>query len=156
MKKIRQNVFETNSSSVHSLVISSEGLEPSNLKIDPKTDHIIVNTQYFGKEYNIYNTQEDKLSYLITYIITALQYKYDNQEILEVELFKDYRFIYVENIIKNYCNCSGITVVINEEGGFDHQTSPYQSDCIIDFYDDSETIENFIFNKYISLKTSWD
>ena len=156
MKKIRQNVFETNSSSVHSLVISSEGLEPSNLKIDPKTDHVIVNTQYFGKEYNIYSTQEDKLSYLITYIITALQYKYDNQEILEVELFKDYRFIYIENIIKNYCNCSGITVVINEEGGFDHQTSPYQSDCIIDFYDDSETIENFIFNKYISLKTSWD
>ena len=69
MKKIRNNVFETNSSSVHSLVINSEGLEPSNLKIDPKTDHIIVNTQYFGTEYNIYNDQEDKLSYLITYII---------------------------------------------------------------------------------------
>ena len=60
-----------------------------------------------------------------------------------------------EDIIKDYCNCSGITVIINEEGGFDHQTSPYESDCIIDFYN-SEIIKNFIFNKYISLKTSWD
>ena len=155
MKKIRQNVFETNSSSVHSLVINSEGLEPSNLKIDPKTDHIIVNTQYFGKEYNIYSTQEDKLSYLITYIITSLQSTYDNDEILEVELFKDYRFIDIENIIKEYCNCSGIIVNIDEEGGFDHQTSPYESGCIINLYDEEE-IKNFIFNKYISLKTAWD
>ena len=155
MKKIRQNVFETNSSSVHSLVINSEGLEPSNLKIDPKTDHIIVNTQYFGKEYNIYSTQEDKLSYLITYIITDLQRNYDNDEILAIELFKDYRFINIENIIKNYCNCSGIIVNIDEEGGFDHQTSPYESGCIINLYDEEE-IKNFIFNKYISLKTAWD
>lgn len=155
MKKIRQNVFETNSSSVHSLVINSEGLEPSNLKIDPKTDHIIVNTQYFGKEYNIYNSQEDKLSYLITYIIADLQRNYDDDEILTVELFKDYRFIDIENIIKEYCNCSGIIVNIDEEGGFDHQTSPHESGCIIDFYNNQE-VKNFIFNKYISLKTTWD
>lgn len=155
MKKIRNKVFETNSSSVHSLVINSEGLEPSNLKIDSKSDHIIVNTQYFGSEYNIYNNQEDKLSYLITYIITDLQSKYDNDEILAVELFKDYRFINIENIIKNYCNCSGIIVNIDEEGGFDHQTSPHESGCIINLYDEEE-IKNFIFNKYISLKTTWD
>ena len=155
MKKIRQNVFETNSSSVHSLVINSEGLEPSNLKIDPKTDHIIVNTQYFGKEYNIYNDQEDKLSYLITYIITNLQSNYDDDEILAVELFKDYHFINIENIIKEYCNCSGVIVNIDEEGGFDHQTSPYESECIVNLYDDNE-IKNFIFNKYITLKTAWD
>lgn len=155
MKKIRQNVFETNSSSVHSLVINSEGLEPSNLKIDPKTDHIIVNTQYFGKEYNIYNDQEDKLSYLITYIIADLQREYDNDEILAVELFKDYHFINIENIIKEYCNCSGVIVNIDEEGGLDHQTSPHESECIINLYDEEE-IKNFIFNKYISLKTAWD
>ena len=155
MKKIRQNVFETNSSSVHSLVINSEGLEPSNLKIDPKTDHIIVNTQYFGKEYNIYNDQEDKLSYLITYIITNLQSNYDDNEILAIELFKDYHFINIENIIKEYCNCSGVIVNIDEEGGLDHQTSPHESECIINLYDEEE-IKNFIFNKYITLKTYWD
>lgn len=33
-RQIRRNVFETNSSSVHSLVISNEGREPSEFKLN--------------------------------------------------------------------------------------------------------------------------
>lgn len=33
-RKIRKNVFETNSSSVHSLVISNDGREPSEFKLN--------------------------------------------------------------------------------------------------------------------------
>ena len=65
MKKIRSGVFETNSSSVHSLVFSKEGLEPSVLPVD-KNGKIITDFGEFGKEYCIYDTQAEKLSYLVT------------------------------------------------------------------------------------------
>ena len=154
MKKIRQNVFETNSSSVHSLVISSEGLEPSNLKINSEINRIDVTTQYFGKEYILYNEQEDKLSYIVTYLVAELQNSYDDWEILE-KLKYSYRFTTLKEIIKDYCNCDGINVIIGEESGFDHQTNPSNADCVVNLYDEEE-IKNFIFNKYISLKTAWD
>ena len=154
MKKIRQNVFETNSSSVHSLVINSEGLEPSNLKIDSETNRIDVTTQYFGKEYILYNEQEDKLSYIVTYLVTELQNSYDDWEVLK-KLKYSYRFTTLEEIIKDYCNCDGINVIINEESGFDHQTDPTNATCIVNLYDDNE-VKNFIFNKYITLKTYCD
>ena len=153
-RTIRSNVFETNSSSIHSLVISIDGLEPSNLKINSETNHIDVTTQYFGKEYNLYNKQEDKLSYLITYIVTQLQDQYDDWEILGT-LKDNYHFITIEEIIKDYCKCDGINVIIGEESGFDHQTDPSNADCVVDLYDDDQ-IKNFIFNKYITLKTCWD
>lgn len=64
-KKIRSGVFETNSSSVHSLVFSKEGLEPSVLPVD-RDGKIITDFGEFGKEYCIYDAQAEKLSYLIT------------------------------------------------------------------------------------------
>lgn len=153
-KTIRKNVFETNSSSIHSLVISVDGLEPSTLKINSEINRINVTTQYFGKEYTLYNKQEDKLSYIVTYIVAELQNRYDDWEILD-RLKDSYYFNTLEEIIKDYCNCDGIHVIMGEESGFDHQTDPSNAPCVVDLYD-YDQIKNFIFNKYITLKTCWD
>ena len=56
MKQIRKNVFETNSSSVHTLQISKDGLEPSELKLN-KDGNIEVEFGEFEKDYRIYSTQ---------------------------------------------------------------------------------------------------
>ena len=68
-KKIRLGTFETNSSSVHSLVISKEGLERPNLRIKRKKvgeiykRFIYVPLQTFDKYNQTFYSQEDKLSY---------------------------------------------------------------------------------------------
>ena len=64
---IRHNVWETNSSSVHSLVICKDGLERSKLPVD-EDGYIITDFGNFGK-YDMGITTYDqamKLSYLAT------------------------------------------------------------------------------------------
>ena len=91
-KKIRSGVFETNSSSVHSLVFSKEGLEPSVLPVD-KNDKIITDFGEFGREYCIYNTQAEKLSYLITCLyylssgFDSVEGVYDNYDFQTLEKY---------------------------------------------------------------------
>ena len=67
MRQIRRSVFETNSSSVHTLQIINTGLKLSNLKIN-KDGIIEVEFGSFDNEYGIYNTQYEKLQYLLSFI----------------------------------------------------------------------------------------
>lgn len=62
MKQIRKNVFETNSSSCHSLVISKESVKDEDL---PKYLNINTNED-FGWMFNCYYTPEEKAGYLCT------------------------------------------------------------------------------------------
>ena len=72
MINIRHNVFETNSSSVHSIVISKEGLEENKIKIARRKrmgdygKFLIVKLGRFGNEMEDFMNQEEKLSYLVT------------------------------------------------------------------------------------------
>ncbi len=63
MKSIRKNVFETNSSSTHSLCITSNTL------LDQKQNTIGFYLGEFGWERNKLTSAEDKASYLYTGII---------------------------------------------------------------------------------------
>ena len=56
-RKIRKGVFETNSSSVHSLVISNEGREPSEFKLN-KDGEIEIDFGQFGKDRSEEHTSE--------------------------------------------------------------------------------------------------
>ena len=64
MKQTRKDVFETNSSSVHTLQISKDGLEPSELKLN-KDGNIEVEFGEFEKDYRIYNTQYEICTQLL-------------------------------------------------------------------------------------------
>lgn len=82
MRKIRKNVFETNSSSVHSIVYSKEGMEPCKFKLN-KDGKIEVRFGNFDKDERIYDTQYEKLSYLITclwYVSGNTDDIYDNYQ----------------------------------------------------------------------------
>jgi len=150
-RTIRYGTFETNSSSVHSLVISNEGMEPSELKIRKKDGKIRVLLRYWGKNEAHCTSQLDKLSYICTRAWCAnshyaLDYVVDNDE-------ENYVLRYIEEAICDYTGAKGIELYIpkGEEPGFDHQTAPEYSDDMNGFCNiwDEKSIQNFVFNKYI-------
>lgn len=63
MTKIRRNVFETNSSSCHSITLGNLSIKEKNLK---KYTSLIFQGGEFGWEYIEYNTPQDKLSYYLS------------------------------------------------------------------------------------------
>lgn len=146
-KQIRNEVFESNSSSVHTLTISKSGREPSKF-IPDKEGYIHVDYGQFGKEHEIYSSQYDKLSYLITLCYYCAG-RYGNAA-------DSYQFERIEEAVKNYTGCNGIIIDDIEEPYIDHQSAPWEEGIdIIDVYDEDSVID-FIFNSYISLKTYCD
>ena len=64
-RQIRRKVFETNSSSMHSLTVEKLGVTEY-LHVDEVENKVIVNYGEFGWGYDEYTDPETKLSYLIT------------------------------------------------------------------------------------------
>ena len=108
-KQIRQGVFETNSSSTHSMCI-----HPGN-KYVPNMSKLKIETGEFGWEEEIYYGMDDKLSYALTYALGGNSNKYiemlnevltDNmpdtditydgmsyEELLEIDVCADFGYI---------------------------------------------------------------
>lgn len=149
-RQIRKNVFETNSSSVHSLAISRDGLEPSRLLKD-KDNKIVTDFGSFGKDLCLYGSQEEKLSYLMTCLA------YMSNDFGNIEgIYNNYKFESIENAICEYAGADGIKILGYVDPEIDHQSIPDDSsDMIINIWDEDEIV-NFIFNKHISLKTDCD
>lgn len=144
MRQQRTGVFETNSSSVHTVTFSREDIMPCNMKLD--TDgKIHVRYGTFGTEDAIYDDQMDKLSYLITlcwYISWDDPTKCSDYDLIE------------EAVIDYVPNCTGI-VIDGGEPDIDHQSQPYGCIEIINTWDKRE-VQNFIFNPKVQLKTGCD
>jgi hypothetical protein len=146
-KQIRRRVFESNSSSVHTLSISNDGREPSEFKLN-KNGEIEVDFGYFGRELGIYNSQYDKLSYLITCLYYLSGYYIDS-------IYDKWEFINIEDAICEYTGATGIKILGKVDPYIDHQSIPEYDIGIINIYD-KDMVINFVFNKYISLKTYSD
>ena len=146
-RKLRKHVFETNSSSVHSLVVSNDGREPSEFKLN-KNGEIEIDFGEFGKDERLYTSQYDKLSYLITCL-----YYLSGWEIEDI--YNKWEFEIIKKAVCNYTGAVGIKILGKKEPDIDHQSQPYGCIEIINSYDE-EAVIDFVFNKYISLKTDCD
>lgn len=146
-QKIRSKVFETNSSSVHSIAISKEGREPSELKLD-KEGMIEVAFGSFGKDKRYYTSQYDKLSYLMSCLYYIVGWDIS-------DVYDSYEFGCIENVVCNYTGAKGIKILDDIVPDIDHQSIPDYTIEIIDTRDE-DAIINFIFNKYVALKTDCD
>lgn len=144
-KQIRRNVFETNSSSVHSLAYSKDGLEPSELEID-KNGELPISLGIFD-ECRIYKDQYTKLSYLLT----CLYYLSDCDK---EKIYDDNSFMSIDDAVCSYTGAKRIRIM-GDEGYIDHQSVPTFDIEIINAWDEEEVI-NYIFNKNIWLKTDFD
>lgn len=170
-KQIRFNIFETNSSSVHTLQISNDLMTMNELTIEKDGYVHIMLDQYYGRDLKEYKTQKEKLKYVCTWMYIYYgnnkQAMYDGYEWKKFEeKFCDYVNTHMNPKQRNYyCNGIKITRIKPEydygnAGDFlDHQSCPYGSydtdNFILDFYN-SNILVNFIFNPYMWLQTDSD
>lgn len=166
---IRDSIFETNSSSVHSLVFLNQKLSKPNfkeLRIN-KNGIIKIPLGYFGKNHKIYSSQKEKISYILTslwcYFGEDIKRFTDKDHNWYWRDIKDAIIFYINKFSPSIL-CTDIVPVYPKKNkdyyegwvGFDHQTYPdYLDDCLVDLYNPEKVIE-FIFNKNIALETNSD
>lgn len=97
MKTKREKVFETNSSSTHSLVYSKNNVEG----YAPKSDKIIVNFIDTNDEHILY-TLRDKVSYLVSHIINSYKYNCEDYEDLKEQVERCYDFQRIADHVKKH------------------------------------------------------
>lgn len=87
--------------------------------------------------------------------MTCLKYTSSGFDIDSI--YDNYEFERIRNAVCNYIpGCKGIEIIGSyEDGEIDHQSIPECNIEIIDTYEEDEIID-FIFNKYVMLKTYCD
>lgn len=168
-RQVRLHIYETASSSIHSLAISSKHIYKSKLKIaDDGYVHVSL-TEYYGKDKKDYKGQREKLTYIVTWMYIyygcSLEgyYGCDPYGLLKGSLWRDFNKTFADYVGNG---CKGIwidkTMFDGDEMAsdyLDHQSVPwgaYDDDkCVVNLYD-TEQLINFIFNPYLWLHTDCD
>ena len=147
MIKKRNGVFETNSSSVHSISISEDGMEKSNLPV--KNGYVIARFGEFGNDFRLYRTQEEKLSYVVSLFYYICGWRKE-------DIYEDWAFREFSDAVAEYTGTKGVKIV-GREPSIDHQSQPESSDGndVLNLYNTSFLMQ-FVFNKYVCLKTDCD
>jgi len=144
VKKIRQNVFETNSSSSHSISISDKNDSDlmDNSLIPNEDGNVILYGGTFGWEIEDYFDAQTKASYMAIY---ASEWARDETENF-ITILKD--------TIKKQTGCKDVIFQFEEYSSIDHQ-SVEGEDYHYVFYNPEE-LRQFIFNKESYLHTDND
>lgn len=161
---MRNGVWETNSSSVHSITVTEKGLRKCHLK--PRADgYIHVELRYFGKDDELFYGQKDKLAYLLTCVAYMCGCGYGCAISEDYERFYgSYQFQYVEEAVMHYIaehnpemQVKGIRVDKLEKAEIDHQSIPEYGEFPIGVSIWNEkSMQDFIFNSYVALHTDCD
>lgn len=179
MKQIRKQIFETNSSSTHSVNFRKNSDKYDWTALDEyvnKDDNKLhIKFGEFGWGYDEYEDAYNKLSYVLTMIMETKQADYCHTGITSLDEYYNLdEFILVESIITEHVkDCTGIVIdskvvfepyddpeidikneshgVIEHDGYIDHQSCEYY-ECLDDFLNDwGVDIESFIFDENIQL-----
>ncbi len=132
MKVIRKGVFETNSSSTHSITLGKESKLLTSLYVDPD-GCACISGKGFGWGWQVYDDAESKAAY-------CYAYAQRDQDLVD-------RLI---NLIKEHTGAK--SVIFEGEFYIDHRSDEV---CGCAFEND-EALENFIFNKESYLYTGND
>lgn len=173
MRQIRKNVFETNSSSTHSVSISSKNggyYDSTALNAFIEYDNKVhVKFGEFGWEIEDYSLPYNKLQYIVTMLVET-----EGNDVSCVEdLFETDGFKLINDAVADYCNCDGIWIdddmkldsytwggkthyYIDHNGYIDHQSyEDYKS--VQDFLNDYHLdVTQFIFDNGVIVHTDND
>lgn len=140
--KIRQGIFETNSSSSHSFSMGSEGRFEAKLVMDNNGVINVSSDSWYDLIEEKSNDPEVKLSYLLSFAWTI---SYDEED--EWKRYRD--FIY--QVVMDFTGATGVKFTPTE-------TIDHQSTDIIDPRDlmNPEFIKEFVFNEGTWIYTLWD
>jgi len=149
-KMIRTGVFETNSSSCHTITVSRETNPALYTSITP--DHngeIVVTPREFGWEWETYTDPESKLCYLMLYIRDWVR----NQP--TKDLFTDT----LNRVVLAHTHATKLSLRPStssswDDGYIDHQ-SVEDNDCHF-LFDEDEKLKNFIFSPSSTISTGND
>ena len=167
MKKIRFGVFETNSSSTHTITINGK-LKKDLPKSIFKGKSIVIRLEdcEFGWGFDFFTDAHNKLKYAIMMVIETEAGKCEKlEDVYNLEGFKTIKSVVKEDIIledDKFCQKSFIRDdgsehrYLEHSGYIDHQSREnYKS--LKDFLDDNEIdILNFIYNTNVDLIISND
>lgn len=147
-RAIRKNVWETNSSAVHTLAIDKSGLEPSRLPVD-EDGYIIADFGSFGEydENLITFDQATKLSYLATECFYTNHY--------DEHIEDSYQWGCICEAICEYTGAKGIKLMHRIEPELNHQVQPEYEPKFCKYWEE-DSVVNFIFNKYVGINMSHD
>ena len=149
--QIRQSTFETNSSSVHTLVLPKGNCEQV-LKPN-KHGEVRVYCNDFSDCGVVYGLHE-KLSYLCSFIALDHPGYISEDGCMSSEDCWDLKNI-LEAIQRRYPDVLEIVAIKCHNAEFDHQTHPCNSSCIINLWD-IDQIETFLFNDDIKINMGRD
>ena len=157
MERIRKGTFETNSSSVHTLVMPKPAGELHiNQQLIDKNGVITVECGDFGDS-GVVCGQYEKLQYLCTWIALLndrCPYGCSCEDFTSEDCYDLQRCV-LEPIQEVDPSVKDIKVTAVDKAEFDHQTAPYNSSCVVDIYN-SQAVQNFIFNDEIKILMSRD
>ena len=155
MRQIRNGVFETNSSSTHSISINNTTLMDSELIIDEFDGYIYVSLEEFC--HWDHSSQNDRLAWLIQTIACSIDgnmfWCSNDKEWKEAaeKLYNHEDFQRLSNEIAGYVGngCNGIRVEERSEGYIDHESQYGSLNDFLWNYDTS--ILEFVFGKNVYL-----
>lgn len=139
-RQIRCRVFETNSSSTHSVSIYNHGAEAKEI---PKDSRIVISTR--KNEGTLYS-ELDKLNHIVVLLASIVEHKHDYEE-LEIKSFEEMInlswFKWLAEVVKEESNTEIVYEKPTYWNGKEKTHVPYYDTT----YDDDENIEN-IFTDY--------
>lgn len=145
MFSIRRGVFETNSSSSHSISITGKDDNTvERLKERYNGKQICIALGQYGWGYDVLKTFEERLSYIITMIVSYNELSYTDstnvEEIYALDEFKE-----VAEILKEKLGCNYIVIEENtiSDCYVDHQSCYSLHDFLDKF---GLTLEDYLFN----------
>lgn len=149
-RKIRRNVFETNSSSTHSFTYGNT----NNDLVVQDDDYVHTSLGEYGWQVEDYSNSRDKLAYilLVAASFNGVSFWYDRDTTYEekIETLKESEdFQRIEDAVKYKMNCEGIIIDEYAEGYIDHQSLWH--DSFGEWLDDTgaSDVEDFIFGNVV-------
>lgn len=149
-RQIRTGVFETNSSSTHSLTIYSTHCSYDNVYFEVEDNYVIVRPGEFGWGYDKYSSPSIKLEYAVLLALSSVEYSIT----LEEEFYESEEFQMLNDLIKYNTPYSGIILkdfnfkyneewsYFDHEGYIDHQSKMTLNEFLSEYGID---LEGFIF-----------
>ena len=163
--KIREGIFESNSSSSHSLSVSRKSsYDYTSIRSHIDLDGILhIEPEEFGWEEREYRLPYNKIQYAFE-MIYMTEFSYDERKTLSVdEIYESEGFQALkETILENIPECKDVVVEPIKDtwsepfGYIDHQSCEYYKSLQHFLSDYDVTLEEFIFNTGVVLKTDND
>lgn len=153
--QIRKNVFETNSSSSHSLTMGSGVLAPMPFTPRELKEGVVkLCVGEYHWEWHRYYKARNKLNYLLTQVTDGCV-PGDNAQQATAQLLQNNPHVaMLAAAVKAHTGCD--ILVSPGEGGIDHQSARPEGDTGMELFQDEGRLKSFIFDETAYLQTGND